>query len=221
MPLLILIAQCRQNIVFNTPSKHLKLISQLYDGCQETFFHYCDFLAQAYDDEKYAKMIPSLKELVHDYGIEPGAAFHIFRPVLRHLKPRPAPSKDKPVDVCNAAIALDIGGAKTTWGELLADVRGMLPEVTWQAISPELYLCFWANTAYDLHVPRARYDAEIEKCRASLTVLEGLPTRDVSSSDLAKRRKEKDRLQTLVDTLQKELDAQERAVSKKTKSLMI
>ena len=54
MPLLILIAQCRQGIIFKTDSKHLKLISQLYDGCQETFFHYCDFLTSAYDDAKYA-----------------------------------------------------------------------------------------------------------------------------------------------------------------------
>ena len=54
VPLLILIAQCRQGIIFKTDSKHLKLISQLYDGCQETFFHYCDFLTSAYDDAKYA-----------------------------------------------------------------------------------------------------------------------------------------------------------------------
>ena len=47
VPLLVLIAQCRQAIIFKTDSKHLKLVSQLYDGCQETFFHYCDFLTQA------------------------------------------------------------------------------------------------------------------------------------------------------------------------------
>ena len=38
-------------IIFKTDSKHLKLVSQLYDGCQETFFHYCDFLEQAFDDQ--------------------------------------------------------------------------------------------------------------------------------------------------------------------------
>ena len=93
VPLLVLIAQTRQAIIFKTDSKHLKLVSQLYDGCQETFFHYCDFLEQAFDDQEYASTVPSLKALVHDYGLEPGVAFHIYRPVLRHLKPRPTPSK--------------------------------------------------------------------------------------------------------------------------------
>ena len=94
VPLLVLIAQTRQAIIFKTDSKHLKLVSQLYDGCQETFFHYCDFLEQAFDDQEYAA-VPSLKALVHDYGLEPGVAFHIYRPVLRHLKPRPTPSRTR------------------------------------------------------------------------------------------------------------------------------
>jgi THO complex subunit 2 len=38
---------------------------------------------------------------------------------------------------------------------------------------------------------------------------------------VSKRRKERERLQTLIDTLQKELDAQERAVAARTKRLMI
>jgi THO complex subunit 2 len=75
IPLLVLIAQCRQAIIFKTDSKHLKLVSQLYDGCQETFFHYCDFLTQAYDDEKYATMLPSLRALV-------GGAVHLSNSTL-------------------------------------------------------------------------------------------------------------------------------------------
>jgi THO complex subunit 2 len=68
-------------------------------------------------------MLPSLHQLVHDYGLEPGVVFHIYRPVLRHLKPRPQPTKEKPLDECNAAVALDVGGVKMTWAELLSEVR--------------------------------------------------------------------------------------------------
>ena len=220
VPLLVLIAQTRQAIIFKTDSKHLKLVSQLYDGCQETFFHYCDFLEQAFDDQEYASTVPSLKALVHDYGLEPGVAFHIYRPVLRHLKPRPTPSKDKSVDECNESVALDIGGVKMTWRELLDTVRGMLPEETWADISPELYLAFWSLTLYDLYVPRARYEAEVDKCRAALSVLDN--QRETGTRDeQAKRKKEKERLKDLIDKLQKELDAQERAVAARTKRLMI
>ena len=75
--------------------------------------------------------------------------------------------------------------------------------------SPELYLAFWSLTLYDLYVPRARYEAEVDKCRAALDVLDN--QRDSGTRDeQAKRKKEKDRLKDLIDKLQKELDAQER-----------
>jgi THO complex subunit 2 len=41
----------------------------------------------------------------------------------------------------------------------------MLPPDTWDALSPELYLTFWSLTAYDLHVPRVRYEAEVNPKR--------------------------------------------------------
>ena len=144
VPLLVLIAQCRQAIIFKTDSNHLKLVSQLYDSCQETFFHYCDFLQTAFDVDEYAAMLPSLETLVHEYGLEPGAAFHVYRPILRRLKPRPAPAKDDPTKDRDAAVALDVGGKEVSWGELLRVVRGMLPDEVWGAISPELYLTFWS-----------------------------------------------------------------------------
>ena len=107
-----------------------------------------------------------------------------------------------------------------TWKELLETVRGMLPEETWADVSPELYLAFWSLTLYDLYVPRARYEAEVDKCRAALDVLDN--QRDSGTRDeQAKRKKEKDRLKDLIDKLQKELDAQERAVAARTKRLMI
>ena len=37
------------------------------------------------------------------------------------------------MEECNKAPALDVGGVKMTWGELLTEVRGMLPEETWDA----------------------------------------------------------------------------------------
>ena len=64
----MLIAQCRQSIIFKTDSKHLKLISQLYDGCQETFFHYCDFLTQARSQSSTHSFIHSF---IHSFEFLP------------------------------------------------------------------------------------------------------------------------------------------------------
>ena len=227
VPLLVLIAQCRQAIIFKTDSNHLKLVSQLYDSCQETFFHYCDFLQTAFDVDEYAAMLPSLETLVHEYGLEPGAAFHVYRPILRRLKPRPAPAKDDPSKDRDAAVALDVGGKEVSWGELLRVVRGMLPDEVWGAISPELYLTFWSLSLYDLHVPTARYDAEIDRRRKEIDVLEG-PHQNQRGGDgngsgagaeATRRRKERERLAALVDSLERERDAQEREVAAVSKRL--
>ena len=112
-------------------------------------------------------------------------AFHIYRPVLRHLKPQPTPSRTR------ASTSATNRGAghrrgEDDWKELLETIRGMLQE-TWADISPELYLAFWSLTLYDLWVPRARYEAEVDKCRAALDVLDN--QRDSGTRDEQKKRK--------------------------------
>ena len=177
--------------------------------------------------DEYAAMLPSLETLVHEYGLEPGAAFHVYRPILRRLKPRPAPAKDDPTKDRDAAVALDVGGKEVSWGELLRVVRGMLPDEVWGAISPELYLTFWSLSLYDLHVPTARYDAEIDRRRKEIEVLEG-PHQNQRGGDgngsgagaeATRRRKERERLAALVDSLERERDAQEREVAAVSKRL--
>ena len=169
----MLIAQCRQAIIFKTDSNHLKLVSQLYDSCQETFFHYCDFLQTAFDVDEYAAMLPSLETLVHEYGLEPGAAFmstdRFFDDSNRDRRPprTTRPRTETPPSRSTSA------GKRCRGANSLRVVRGMLPDEVWGAISPELYLTFWSLSLYDLHVPTARYDAEIDRRRKEIEVLEG------------------------------------------------
>ena len=49
--------------------------------------------------------------------------------------------------------------------------RSMLPDDAWEAITPELYVTFWAGSLYDLDVPTARYDAETNACEAKIKAL--------------------------------------------------
>ena len=222
VPLLVLTAKRRQEIVYDatSTSKYLKLTSQLHDGCQETFSLFCTFLETAFGDvEEYALVVPTLHELVHVHKLEPALAFHAFRPVLRKLKPKPE-GKESDAAVRNA-IALDLGGKKITYGELLDDVRLMLPDETWSAISPMFYLRFWSLTSYDLQCPSQRYESEIERCRQSAETLEKeIRKEPLQSSEAAKsKRKERDRLRDLSKTLEKEQVTQEKDVTAMMKRL--
>jgi THO complex subunit 2 len=72
VPLLTLTAQVRTSIVFNTETKHLKLIGNLYDNCQEALVQYAEFLQTTITDpEEYSRLMPSLSTLAHDYKLEP------------------------------------------------------------------------------------------------------------------------------------------------------
>ena len=312
-PLLVLIAQRRQALAYEDEDggdddfggarggvyggggggfgarRHLKLTSQLYDSCQETLFHYCDFLAAAYPDPReYAAMLPSLRELVHDHGIEPGIAFHVWRPVLRHLEPRARAEEDdaeeeKEEEKVAKVAGEDEGddgtqkkdsvrtqkkkdekdsnsdpkepptngppdssspllGLGLTWGELDDAARSMLPDDAWEAITPELYVTFWAGSLYDLDVPTARYDAETNACEAKIKALNqsedaadggggsrgggraGRP-KDASSSSAAvaasakERKRERERLEGTLARLVAERDAQTSWTAKQSASL--
>ena len=302
-PLLVLIAQRRQALAYEDDGgdddfggggfgarRHLKLTSQLYDSCQETLFHYCDFLAAAYPDPReYAAMLPSLRELVHDHGIEPGIAFHVWRPVLRHLEPRARAEEDdaeeeKEEEKVAKVAGEDEGddgtqkkdsvrtqkkkdekdsntdpnkpptnaspdsnsnspllGLGLTWGELDDAARSMLPDDAWEAITPELYVTFWAGSLYDLDVPTARYDAETNACEAKIKALNhsedaaekdggsrgggrGGRPKDASSSaavaaSAKERKRERERLEGTLARLVAERDAQTSWTAKQSASL--
>ena len=101
------------------------------------------------------------QSLVHDYGWS-GVAFHIYRPVLRHLKPRPTPSKEGPR---HQLAATGHRRVKMTWKELPETVRGMLLRRPKEEARPSSTSRLVVNL-YDLYA-RARYEAEVDKCRAA------------------------------------------------------
>ena len=87
----------------------------------------------------------------------------------------------------------------------------MLPIKAWNSLSPDLYATFWGLSLYDLYVPRNRYTTEIGKQHDALKALEELS--DNSSSAITKRKKEKERIQELLDKLTSELQKHEQHVA--------
>ncbi|KAK3265963.1 THO complex subunit 2 [Cymbomonas tetramitiformis] len=185
-------------------------IGMLYDECQETLVQYCDFLLASFTPaSSYMEVVPSLTELNGKYKLEPEVCFMVYRPIFHEIVTSAIPRKDQ------RDRQVDLGGQSTTWNELLGMVEGMLPAPTWNALSAELYFTFWSLTLYDLHVPRARYDAEIARQKSNISSLEEsrASLEDRSAESTSKRRKERERLLTVVEKLENELKEQERHVN--------
>merc|ERR1712223_2189263 len=80
-----------------------------------------------------------------------------------------------------------------------AAVMPIYPAKVWEDIFPQFCTTFWSLTMYDLHVPESLYEKEIKK-------LKDAPAKLIENKELnsARRKKEADRLQTLMERLQDE-----------------
>lgn len=230
VPLLLLIAQHRSKVVINADAPYIKMVSEQFDRCHGTLLQYVEFLTSAVTPAAaYAQLIPPLDELLHKYHIEPEVCFLVYRPVLRLFRPFKGASVAWPMDSgksssqsvlinencpMNASndLVLDLGSTRKPlmWSELLSTVHSMLPSKAWNSLSPELYTTFWGLSLQDLFVPRKRYEAEIGKQHAALKALE--ENSDNSHVAITKRKKDKVKIQEVLDRLSSELQQQEQNV---------
>lgn len=231
VPLLCIIAQHRSIVVIKANAPHIKMVSEQFDRCHGTLLQYVEFLISAVTPiTAYAQLIPTLDDLAHKYHLDPEVAFLIYRPIMRLFKPSRGSEICWPADMskalvqldcskemerCNSSseLVLDLGSnwKSITWSDLIGTVHSMLPSKAWNSLSPELYVTFWGLTLYDLYVPKKRYESEIAKQHAALKALEEIS--DNSHSAIAKRKKDKERIQEVLDRLSSELQKQEQNVA--------
>ncbi|KAL5032135.1 hypothetical protein BDV3_000726 [Batrachochytrium dendrobatidis] len=85
MPIGMLIARQRKEIIFRTNTDELKILGWLNDYCQCKFLLYFDFLSCNLSIDVYSKDLATLDEMVGEFGLDMEVAFHILRPVLSHV----------------------------------------------------------------------------------------------------------------------------------------
>ncbi|VAH83532.1 unnamed protein product [Triticum turgidum subsp. durum] len=220
IPLLLLIAQHRSKIIINADATYIKMVSEQFDRCHGILLQYAEFLSSAVTPSTYVQLVPPLEDLVYKYHIEPDVAFLIYRPVMRLFKNASSGEACWPLDgneegesvSCDDIILHGDSSQKLImWSDLLNTIRTILPTKAWNGLSPELYATFWGLTLYDLHFPKDRYDAEIKKLHDNLKQLED--NSDNSSIAISRRKKDKERIQDLVDKLNNESDKHQQHVA--------
>eukprot|EP01041_Mallomonas_annulata_P007237 gene7237-14767_t len=162
IPLLLLIAQARTRLLHRFEAPQLKLISYLYDTCQEVLMQFTDFLIVLDVGKKGAgledllSLMPSMRALLTDFGLNVPVAFQLVRPIIRA-------ALEYGEDPLSAPLSLQCWHP---FGNDMSEiVREHLPVDTFEFMSPQLYMMFWSLSLYDLSTPKNRYDLEAKRLK--------------------------------------------------------
>ena len=84
--LLVNIAQYRQNAIFKVMDgdAHVKYLASVLDDTHQILLQYLDLLRTNLDRETFSSLVPSIIQLMRDFGLDAGLAFMIGRASLRH-----------------------------------------------------------------------------------------------------------------------------------------
>ena len=84
----------------------------------------------------------------------------------------------------------------TYFPTVIEAIRPLHPTKIWDDISPQFLTTFWSLTMYDLFVPEEVYKKEIDKLKAAPAKVDD--NKDLNS---ARKKKEKERLNNLMDKM--------------------
>jgi THO complex subunit 2 len=212
LPMLILIAQIRNKIIYSTDSSQLKLISYLYDTCQDVLMQFSDFLVGGETSmETIAAMMPPMRVLIKELGLSLPVAFTLVRPLVRAalsagVNPGDAPSH--------------LSSWHPLHEDMLSLVRSCLPEEVWTCVSPQIIVIFWSLSVYDLATPTARYEHEKKRLTLKLEQIQSKTTSSNLEMTSKMRRTEISRIETVIKELQEEMDAQRKHTDAMCKMLV-
>ncbi len=175
--LLILIAQARDRVIFNSGKgafKDVKLVGNLYDTCQVVMAILLEFLT---GDEKnvdgepstdshislYSKFLPTFQDLQNAYGLDMATAWLLCRPCIKaalEMKPK------------------DIEKSNLTRFELSEEVRNSysnsLPGSVWDTLNSKLFEFFYMYSLGDIYCPEAVWSTETTRIDKEIERIQGL-----------------------------------------------
>ncbi|OQV14093.1 THO complex subunit 2 [Hypsibius exemplaris] len=220
LPLCLLITHVESVILYKEDeAKNLKLVGLLYDMCHDTLVQYGTFLATNLTKSEYEKTFPSLEVLIRVYNIPFETSIFLLRSVywneitteIEHFKKQ----EKIPDGTLNGEhFKLVQEKFSKTFDNVITSVVDLITPVMTQApmedISLRFYVLFWFLSLYDLYVPVAVYEQEVEKLQQVVAA-----AADPGDEDLGKeikRRKESTRAQIVIEKLQEEMSVQKQHV---------
>ena len=210
LPLLLFISQVRMRTLYKNDSNQLKLVSYLFDTCQDVLNQFTDFLLSGSKAlNSVVSVMPSMTFLINDVGLSLPIAFQLTRPLFRA-------AMQSSEDIEKVPVCL------RPWHplnpELTEVVRAQFPEHTWKHVTPEMYVSFWTLSLYDIWLPTSRYEGEIAKIRIKYNdvsiQLDNLNKSRIKEEKVIKSKKnEMTKLVNRIENLTKEMEEQKKHVN--------
>lgn len=206
MPLCILMAQQRNCILFyDQEHSYLKLVSKLYDQCQQTLVQYGSFLAGNLSIDDYIGHLPSIQKLIQKFHLTSDVVFYLTRPMIVHNVNQTMQQLAKNANVTHTDQEAYTRTYFDAWDVVTETIiNSMANDVNhklWSNLSAKFFMSFWALTNYDLQVPTASYEKEADRLKGQMQAIED---KDMPAT---KKKKEIERCRALLDRL---LDEQQR-----------
>ena len=215
VPLMLLMAQQRNCVVYEeTADSHLKLVGKLFDQCQDTLVQFGSFLACNLSVDDYTRRLPPMNELLTRYHVNSDLAFFLARPMFNHqisLKYDEMRKADKSWKTRSETEKQDkyVDTALVVMEPVTAAIRPLHPSKVWDDISPQFLATFWSLTMYDLFVPEEVYSKEMAKKKVEIAKVED--NRELNNT---RKKKEKERINTIIDKMTDEQKKQKGHVEK-------
>ncbi|VDM18706.1 unnamed protein product [Hydatigera taeniaeformis] len=207
MPLVFLMAQQRDAILYlDDPERHVKTAGRLYDQCQGTLVQFITFLSLQLTREEMQAQCFSIDQMMSEYSVPADTAFCLFRSLflqkVAHLFEASVEKSDDDDKGVSANKAAYVKAARTVIADVARSIEPLYPPRVWEELGTAFFATFWCLESGDLVFPSAAYQRQRHILRSQLDAIE--QNSDLNSD---KKRREKERCQTLINRLSKEQDA--------------
>ncbi|GFR79737.1 THO complex subunit 2-like [Elysia marginata] len=151
--------------------------------------------------EEFVKRLPPIDVLLSTYHIPHSAAFFLSRPLYAHainqkydeLKKNDKKSKTSTKVQCYVTASQEV------MSPIVEAIKPVFSSKIWDDLTPQFYITFWSLSMYDLYVPTAAYEKQVQLQQSQIDALED--NRDMPAS---KKKKEQDRCRNLIEKLKEE-----------------
>ncbi|KAH8869907.1 THO complex subunit 2 [Schistosoma japonicum] len=217
MPFIFLMAQQRDAIIFlDDPERHCKLAGRLYDQCQGTLVQFITFLSLQLTREEMQTQCLSIDRMMGEFHVSADTAFCFHRNLFEQKVARLFEIKERAEIIKSGEKSKSL--SKTIFSaaslhvcnEIAAAIRPLYPPRVWDELGIVFFVTFWSLQSSDLVVPESAYQRQIQQLKEQIHQIDT----SASAWNSAKKKREIERLENLIERLNSEQAEREEHVTR-------
>nr|CAH8855365.1 unnamed protein product [Trichobilharzia regenti] len=217
MPFIFLMAQQREAIIFlDDPERHCKLAGRLYDQCQGTLVQFITFLNLQLSREEMQTQCLSIDRMMGEFHVTADTTFCFHRNLFEQKVARLFESKELAESLKSGeksksfSRTLFSAACLHVCNEIAAAIRPLYPPRVWDELGIVFYVTFWSLQSSDLVVPESAYQRQIQQLKEQIQQIDA----SGSTWNSAKKKREIERLENLIERLNTEQSEREEHVTR-------